>query len=163
MTTQAQIDYWLKYTDQVEYSTVEFYHPDFGSVYLVANQYKPKSFLVNGVSTEFTPVSAEIPTQPNNDSGKAKAQIKFGRIGVHFRDKLRQINQRFIPIEATLRSYIGTGGSPDNEYKLFVDKQGIAMDEGNVTVTLGYENPMLLQINLDYIYTMDKYTGLQNL
>ena len=137
MTTQAQRDYWLQYSDSVKYSTIEFSHPDFGSVYLVANQSQNKTFLINGVSTEFTCVRAEIPDQPMNDSGKTRAQIKFGRIGIHFAQYLDQITQNFTPISATLRTFIGTGGEADSIYNLFVDKQGVSMNEYDVTVTLG--------------------------
>jgi hypothetical protein len=157
--SQAQLDYWLKYEKTVEYMTVTFYHPDFGYVHLVANQFKAKQFMFNGVLTEFTPVQAEIPTQPANNEGQARAQIRFGRIGIEFRQKLRMIKQNFIPIQAIMCSYIGTGGEPDNQFNLFVDKNGIAMDESNVTVGLGYENPMTLQCQ--YFYDPRIWTGLQ--
>lgn len=161
MITEAQRRYWNEYEKKVQYSTVTFYHPDFGYVHLVANQFKPKHFKFNGALTEFTPVHAEIPTQPDNDNGKAKAQIKFGRIGIEFRKKLRMIKQNFIPTQAIISTYIGTEGEPDSQYNLFVDNNGVAMDESFVTIKLGYENPMNVQCQ--FFYDLRIWTGLQNL
>ena len=159
--SDAQRDYWVKREKISEYATVEFYHPDFGSINLVENQFFNKTFKVNGVDTEFTAVRAEIPRQPQNDAGNAKAQIKFGRIGIQVIEKLRSIQDTFTPINANVRVYLDGSEEPTLEYKMFVDKQGVSLDRDNCTVTLSYLNPFNLQNQ--FYYSPSIFTGLQNL
>jgi len=160
-TKEEQLLYWSTWKKTARYQTIEFYHPDFGQILLVANQFFDKEFSIDGVVKTFTPVHAEVPDQPNRAGNQSYAKIKFGRIGINFRQQLRKINQRFEPINCNLRIYEDGVTDPINEYFLFVQPGGIEMDKFNVTVTLGYDNPSKLSVQS--FYDPSTFTGLQNL
>lgn len=159
MSIEQQREYWATLKKVERYKTIEFYDPDFGSVYLVANKFFPVTLKVDGLDREFTPVNAEIPEDTENNSGQTRCQIKFSRIGIHFRQKLRQRKNLFEPIRANIRYYIKGIDEPTKEFKLFVNQNGVSMDESSVTVELGYDNPARLSVQ--QFYDPAIFTGLQ--
>lgn len=160
-TKEEQRRYWATLEKLESYSTIEFYHPDFGHVYLVANKFFEKTFSVDGVNQVFTPVHAEVPENLNSTKDQSFAKLKFGRIGIGFRQKLRMVVNSFTPIQCNLRTYIEGINDPTNEYKMFIQANGIEMDDFNVTVTIGYDNPAKLSVQA--FYDPSLFSGLQNL
>lgn len=150
--------------DEVAYETVQFSHPDFGDIYLVANQFTPKSFNVDGNSVEFMPVSMSLPqtTNQTTDVNNAGA-IQFGRLGPEFRQKLKLITPRnkFKPIDVTIRIFSESTSVVTYERKLFVARNGISMNEEGVTVRLTLDNPARIT-RKRYSYTPENTPGLLN-
>jgi len=160
-TKLEQRKFWATLEKLEEFQTIEFYHPDFGYIHLVVDKYFDVILNLNGTPTVFKPVHAEVPKNMSQTKSQSFAKIKFGRIGVEFRKALRQIKQTLTPIQCNLRTFIQGVDNPINEYFMFVQPNGIQMDEFNVTVTLGYDNPAKLSIQS--FYDPAVFTGLQNL
>ncbi len=160
-TNKEQRKFWATLEKVEEFQTIEFYHPDFGHIYLVADKYFDVTLNLNGVPTVFKPVHAEVPKNISQTKSQSFAKIKFGRIGIEFRKKLRQIKQNFGSIQCNLRLFKKGVNSPIQEYFMFVQPNGIQMDEFNVTVTLGYDNPAKLSVQA--FYDPSIFSGLQKL
>ena len=154
MTTysQQQREYWHKRpANIIKYMTVEFYHPDFGYIRLVANQFNDKVFDVNGGDETFTAVSMEIPQVTNQSTNTNRAAaLTFGRIGIEVRNKLLEITPVGAisnPISVTIRQYEQVDeDTPVNIYErsLYVSKNGITIGIDTVTVELSVDNPAKL-------------------
>lgn len=159
-TTNEQRKFWAALEKVEEYQTIEFYHPDFDNIYLVVDKFFDVTLKLNGMPTIFKPVHAEVPKNMSQTKSQSFAKIKFGRIGIDFRKAIRKINQKIIPIQCNLRTFIQGVENPTNEYFMFVQPNGIQMDEFNVTVSLGYENPANLSVQS--FYNPEIFTGLKN-
>lgn len=154
MTTysQQQREYWHKRpANIIKYMTVEFYHPDFGYIRLVANQFNDKQFLVDGTNETFQAVSMEIPQVTNQTTDTTQASsLVFGRIGIEVRSKLLQITPLGAiknPIDVVIRQYEQIDNqAPTNIYerKLYVNSDGITIGIDSVTVQLSVDNPAKL-------------------
>lgn len=161
--TQARREYLQKRPSEViDYQCVQFSHPSFGDVYLVADQFFPKSFVINNVSIEHQPVSMRLPptTDQVSDSTRASS-LQFGRIGMDFRSKLRQMTSSniFTPITVTLRIY--QSDALVYERSLEVANKGISLNEESVTVKLTVPNYAKVT-KKDRIYDPAIFIGLQN-
>ena len=82
--SDSQRKYWTqKPADVLKFKTVEFYHPDFGYIRLVANQFSDKT--LNG--NLYQAASMDIPETTNQTSDTTKAgSLRFGRIGMNIRE-----------------------------------------------------------------------------
>ena len=154
-TTNEQRKFWATLEKVEEYQTIEFYHPDFGHIYLVVDKFFDVTLNLNGVPTVFKPVHAEVPKNMSQTKSQSFAKIKFGRIGIEFRKALRQITQNFVAIQCNLRLFKKGVDTP-----MYVQPNGIQMDEFNVTVSLGYDNPAKLSVQAFYDPAI--FTGLKN-
>jgi len=163
--TQQQREYLHKRPANIaQYETVEFSHPDFGSVYLVADQVLTKYFNVSGIDTAFTPVSMSIPSDTNQKTDSSNAgTIQFARVGMQFRAKLKAITPSgaLKPITATIRVYQTDVINPVYERQLFVAGNGININEEAVTVKLSFDNPAKVT-KQKYFYDPSIFIGLQN-
>lgn len=165
MPTPLQAQFWMTREKKIQYSTIQFINNQFGTISLVANQFTPKTFNVDGVMVEFQPVRADIPKQPTQADGTSDARVIFGRIGLQVRQKLREIDP-FNPddrvIRAVIRTYNAGDTLPFQVYdNLYVDEGGVLIDQDNVEVQLTTDNPMVLRANL--FYDPDVFTGLKAL
>lgn len=147
--SQEQREYWVKRPGGIaKFMTVEFQHPDFGFVRLVANQFSNKLLSVDGVLEIFTAVAMEVPGVTNQETDTTKAgTIIFGRIGIQFRRKLMQITPLGAikdPITVKLRQYQEDIVSPVYERRLYVAKDGISITAESVNVRLSVDNPAKL-------------------
>ncbi len=160
-----QREYWVKRPeDVIQFDTVEFFHPDFGYIRLVANQFSDREFDVDGNLETFQAVAMEVPKVTNQSTDNTQqATLFFGRIGKQFRETLLQITPlgavKF-SIEVKLRQYQGGITAPIYERRLYVDKDGISIDSNNVNVRLSVNNPAKLT-NEAAFYSPSKWLGLQ--
>lgn len=165
--SQKQREYWVKRpADLLQFMTVEFQHPDFGFVRLVANQFTDKQFDVNGVLETFTAVSMEVPKVTNQSTDSTQAgTVVFGRIGIEFRRKLLQITPLGAiknPITVKLRQHQEGVTLPTYERRLYVAKNGIAIGSENVNVKLSVDNPAKLTQESQF-YDPAVWTGLKSI
>jgi len=161
--SDAQREYWTKRpADVLKFDTVDFYHPDFGNVRLVANQYSDK--VLDGNS--YQAVAMDFPQVTNQTTDSTKAgQIQFGRIGTDIRKKLLEITPLGAikhPITATLRQFENGVVSPIYERQLYVDQNGVKINADSVIVQLSVDNPSKLT-NKSAFYDPALWKGLQNL
>lgn len=161
--SQQQREYWnTRPADIVKYNTVDFYHPDFGNIRLVADQLFNK--VLNG--DNYQAVAMEFPQITNQTTDTTKAgTIQFGRIGTQVRQKLISITPLGgikYPITATLRQFQEGVILPIYERRLFVDKNGISINADAVSVKLSVDNPSKLT-NKTAFYSPTLWKGLQNL
>ena len=161
--SEAQRNYWTQRpADVLKFDTVDFYHPDFGNIRLVANQYSDK--ILDGSS--YQAVAMDFPQVTNQTTDTTKAgTIQFGRIGTNVRRKLLQITPFGAikyPITATLRQFEDGVTLPIYERQLFVDQSGIRINADSVTVQLSVDNPSKLT-NKTAFYDPKEWVGLQNL
>tara|TARA_R100000951_G_scaffold91082_3_gene79411 strand:+ start:529 stop:1032 length:504 start_codon:yes stop_codon:yes gene_type:complete len=160
--SQDQREYWTKRpADILKYDAVDFYHPDFGNIRLVANQFSDK--MLDGKS--YQAVSMEFPQVTNQTTDTTKAgAITFGRIGTKVRQKLLSITPLGgikHPITATLRQFQGGVVAPIYERRLFVDQNGISINADSVNVKLSVNNPSKLT-NKSAFYDPSLWKGLQH-
>ena len=59
--TLDQRKFWATLEKVEEFQTIEFYHPDFGHIYLVVDKFFDVTLNLNGSPTVFKPVHAEVP------------------------------------------------------------------------------------------------------
>ena len=143
--SQAQREYLTKRPANVkQYMTVEFYHPDFGYIRLVKDQYTSKVF----EGETYTAVNMEVPGVTNQTTDTTQAgTIRFGRIGLQTRQKLLMITPlgaiRY-PIEVNIRQYEDGIESPIYQRRLYANKNGITIGIESVTVQLSVSNPSKL-------------------
>ena len=161
--SESQRKYWTQRPAKiVKFDTVDFYHPDFGNIRLVANQFSDK--ILNGES--YQAVSMEFPQITNQTTDTTQAgTIQFGRIGTNVRKKLLEITPFGAikyPITATLRQFENGITLPIYERTLFVDQSGIRIGSEAVTVQLSVDNPSKLT-NKSAFYDPALWKGLQNL
>lgn len=165
--SQKLRNYWVKRpADIVQFMTVEFQHPDFGFIRLVANQFSDRKFDVDGELEDFRAASMVLPkvTNQTTDSTKAGA-ITFGRIGLEFRRTLLKITPLGAitsPITVKLRQYQEGTVAPVYERKLFVARDGISISSDNVSVKLSIDNPAVLSKE-DQFYSPEQWPGLQSI
>lgn len=165
--SETQREYWNRRpADLIKYDAVEFYHPDFGYIRLVANQFQDKMLDVNGTLQSFQAVAMEAPQVTNQTADETKAgSIQFGRIGTTVRQKLLMITPIGgikNPITATLYQY--QKGIVDPIYKrtLYVAQNGIRINADAVTIQLSVDNPSKLT-NKSAFYDPALFKGLQSL
>ena len=161
--SQEQREYWVKRpADLLKLDTVDFYHPDFGNIRLVANQHTDK--ILDGNS--YQAVSMDFPQVTNQTTDTTKAgSIKFGRIGTNVRQKLLSITPLGgikYPITVTLRQFQEGTVTAIYEKELFVDQNGIRINADSVVVALSVDNPSKLT-NKTAFYDPKEWVGLQNL
>lgn len=163
--SQEQREYWVKRPGGIaKFMTVEFHHPDFGFIRLVADQFFDVKLSVNGILENFTAVSMDLPnvTNQSTDSTRAGA-ITFGRIGIEFRKKLMQITPLgsiTSPITVRLRQYQEDIVLPIYERRLYVAKDGISIGSESVSVRLSVDNPAKLTQESQF-YDPSMWVGLK--
>jgi len=165
--SQLQREYWVKRpADLLQFMTVEFEHPDFGFVRLIANQFSDKKLDVNGTLETFTATSMILPKVTNQETDTTKAGvITFGRIGIKFRQTLLMITPLGAisdPITVKLRQYQDGGTTPVYERSLYVAKDGITIGSDNVSVKLSVSNPAILTQESAF-YDPFLWPGLQSI
>lgn len=165
--SEKQREYWVKRpANIIQFMTVEFQHPDFGFVRLVANQFSSKQFDVDGTLETFDAVSMEVPKVTNQSSDSTRAgTIIFGRIGLAFRKKLLTISPLGSikdPIIVKLRQYQEDVTLPVYERRLYVAKDGISIDSQNVNVRLSVDNPAKLTQESQF-YDPATWIGLKSI
>lgn len=163
--SQQQREYWVKRPGNIiQLETVEFEHPDFGFIRLVANKFSDKQLSVNGFLETFTAVAMEVPKVTNQETDTTKAgSIIFGRIGIQFRKKLMQITPLGSikdPITARIRQYQVGIVEPIYERRYYVGKDGISIDAESVNVRLSVDNPAKLTTE-DLFYNPSVFFGLK--
>lgn len=161
--TQARREYLQKRPgDKISYECVQFSHSSFGDVYLVANQFFSKIFTINGLPYDHLPVSMKLPPTTDQVSDPTRAgTIQFGRVGMDFRQKIRQVmsSGKLEPIMVTLRVF--EENTLTYERTLQVANNGISLDEKNVNVRLTVPNYAKVT-RKDRIYDPETFVGLQN-
>lgn len=163
--SDEQREYWHKRpANVIQFMTVEFYHPDFGYIRLVANQFSDKQLDVNGALETFTASSMELPRVTNQSTDTTRAgTIIFGRVGSTFREKLMQITPMGAiknPIQVTLRQYENGIVNPIYERRLYAAQDGIKIGAESVNVELSVDNPAKLT-NEQAFYDVETWVGLQ--
>ena len=158
--SQSQREYWFKRpADVLKFMAVQFYHPDFNYIRLVANQYSDKIF----EGDSYQAVAMKVPEVTNQTTDTTKAgTIVFGRIGVNVRQALLSITPigSLTPIEVTLKQYEDGITLPVYERRLYVDKNGISISADAVNVRLSVNNPAKLTQE-DQFYDPSVFKGLQ--
>lgn len=157
--SQEQKEYLAKRpANVIEYNTVEFYHPDFGYIRLLSNQFSDKVF--EGVSYQAASMQLPKVTSQSTDDTRA-GSIVFGRIGVTVRQKLLQITPLGAikhPITATLRQF--QGSVKTYERRLYVGRDGVSIGVDNAEFRLSVDNPAKLA-NEAAFYDPALWKGLQ--
>jgi len=148
----------------IVYNTAEFYHPDFGHVYLVQDQIFDKQLTVDGVPKTFQATQMKVPdvTAQSTDTTEA-GNVNFGNVGLYFREKLAQITPLGAikyPIECKIRKH--KNDSVIYERSLYVANDGITIDPDNVSVKLSVDNPAKLTTTALF-YDPALFVGLQDL
>jgi len=147
--SQLQRNYWVKRpADLLQFMTVEFQHPDFGFIRLVADQFSNKQFDVDGTLETFTAAAMVTPKVTNQMTDTTRAgTVTFGRIGLKFRQTLLKITPLGAissPITVKIRQYQDGVTTPVYERRLFVAKDGISIGSDSVSVRLSVSNPAIL-------------------
>tara|TARA_R110000851_G_scaffold23315_1_gene68348 strand:- start:2947 stop:3450 length:504 start_codon:yes stop_codon:yes gene_type:complete len=161
--SDSQRKYWAqKPADVLKFETVEFYHPDFGYIRLVGNQFSDKTLdgdLYQAVSMDFPQV-----TNQTSDTTKA-GSLQFGRIGTNIREKLKLITPMGgikYPITAILRCFEEGVTAAIYERQYFVGKNGININADSVVIALAVDNPSKLT-NKTKFYDPTLWKGLQSM
>jgi len=162
--SETQKEYWAKRpANVINYDCVVFYHPDFGYINLVGNQFVDKTFTLDGDPVTFQAVAMESPgiTAQATDNTQA-GTIVFGRIGLTVRQKLMQITPLGAikyPITARLLNYQTGVSEPIYDRLLYVDKDGVLINNESVNIKLSIDNPAKLT-KKDLFYDPAVFTGL---
>ncbi len=165
--SQSQREYWSKRPANVlQFFTVEFFHPDFGFIRLVQNQFSDKVFDVDGSPETFQAVAMQVPQVTNQSTDTTKAgTIRFGRIGTQVREALLMITPLGaidFSIQVKLRQYEDGITEPIYERRLYVNKNGVNINADSVSVQLSVDNPAKLS-NETAFYDPSIWTGLQTI
>jgi hypothetical protein len=165
--SQLQREYWSKRpADVLQFFTVEFFHPDFGFIRLVQDQFSDRILDVDGTPETFQAAAMEIPQVTNQSTDSTQAgSISFGRIGTQVRQKLLLITPLGainFPIQVKIRQYQDGVTTAIYERRLFVNKNGITINADAVTVQLSVDNPAKLA-NEGAFYDPEVWTGLRSI
>lgn len=166
--SEKQKEYWNRRpagSDAIKYDAVDFYHPDFGNIRLVANQFQDKIFDVDGTPQSFQAVAMDTPQVTNQTDDMTKAgAVQFGRIGTDVRKRLLMITPLGgikYPITATLYQYQKNVVDPIYKRRLYVAQNGVRINADAVTIQLSVDNPSKLT-NKSAFYDPALWVGLQN-
>ena len=165
--SESQREYWAKRPANIlQFFTVEFFHPDFGYIRLVQDQYTDQVFDVDGTPEAFQATSMRLPKITNQSTDSTQAgTISFGRIGSQVRQKILMITPLGAinsPIQVKLRQYEEGVVSPIYERRLYVNKNGITINADAVSVQLSVNNPAKLA-NEGAFYDPAIWTGLRSI
>lgn len=112
MTTLGQF-YREKPANVVIYTTLEFYHPDFGTLRYVLNQYSSVTLTLEAgaprnasTSVSFEPLAAQA-SDPEQGRFGASIDIQLGLAGVELKEKMNSITEagKRKPVEVIWRRY----------------------------------------------------------
>lgn len=143
--------------NRIMYETVEFYHPTFGYVRLVADQVFPKT--LGGV--QYAPCRFELTESQQSNTPVIDSTLKFSQLAADFKQKLKAWKgfYRATPITCTIRRFDSLNMSTAvNSWTLYVSDCN--MDGTDVNVSLSMSNP--LNRNIGRLYDPAEWPGLQN-
>lgn len=113
MTTLGQY-FREKPANVIIYTTLEFYHPDFGTLRYVLNQYSAVSLTLEAgaprnasATVSFEPLAAQA-SDPEQGQFGASIDIQLGLSGLQLKEKMNSITDigRRQPIEVVWRRYV---------------------------------------------------------
>jgi len=150
-------EYKAKRPNRIMYETVEFYHPAFGYVRLVANQVFPKN--LGGV--QYDPCRFELTESQRSNTPVIDSTLKFSQLTQDFKQKLKAWRglSRATPITCTIRRFDAANiSTAANTWTLYVSD--CSMDGTDVNVSLSMSNP--LNRNIGRPYDPAEWPGLIN-
>ncbi len=150
-------EYKAQRPNRIMYETVEFYHPTFGYVRLVADQVFPKT--LGGVVYE--PCRFELTESQQSNTPVIDSTLKFSQLAQDFKQKLKAWKgfSRATPITCTIRRFDAANMSIAlNAWTLYVSDCN--MDGTDVNVSLSMSNP--LNRNIGRSYDPAEWPGLVN-
>lgn len=113
MTTLGQY-FREKPANVVAYTTLEFYHPDFGVLRYVLNQYSPLTARLEVdaprdalTTVSFDPIAGRA-SDPEQGQFGASVEVQLGLAGAELKEKMNAITDtgRLTPISAVWRRYL---------------------------------------------------------
>lgn len=144
----------------VYYTTVSFSNPLTDELHILASgengPYTNKTFNINGVPTEFIPVSCDVPQATDQADDNKLGTITFGRVGLEVFQYIDEINSAaVIPsdtiITVTIRQWQSGIEEPIFERACYSNNSGIVFDNDNVNIELATDNNALVGVVAAYL------------
>ena len=148
----------------VPYTTIEFYHPDFGVLRYVFNQYSPltatlESGAPRNASTAvvFEPIAGQAPDPEQGQYG-ASVEVQLGIAGAELKEKMSAITDagRRTPIEGIWRRFLSDDlTTPSAVFYMQVASVNLSGRQG--AILLQQRSPM--QRSTWRVYKDDEFPG----
>ncbi len=154
---------------KIYYQTIKLQNEIAGTVRLLVSgengPYKAMNFTDGGDVYLYSPVRASVPdiSQQNTDDNSL-CSISLSRVSSAGYSFMRNIIKNAVKpeqkvITVTISMYDSTTSEPIDKRVLYTDKNGVSMNENDLTLQLGFENPAKVQYAP--FYNPDVFTGLQ--
>lgn len=145
----------------IEYMTLDLYHPAFGTLRYVQNQFYEKTF--NGVV--YQPLAMNVTESVADDRATVTYEIQLGRVGSEVKEFIKAIDKAsfgwMTEVEATVSYYLSTDMNTPYRTPVTLSVGTIAMESDSVAITLQTGNPMSQSVSRRYS-TID-FPGLKTL
>jgi hypothetical protein len=125
----------------IEYTTLEIFHPAFGTLRFVKNQYFEKTF----ASEVYQPAQMEVKETLQDERNTVSYEVQLGRIGTQAKAFVKAIDLYplgwMIPIDATVKFWLSDDLSQPYRPAIALSVGNFAIDGQNVALTLDTANP----------------------
>ena len=125
----------------IEYTTLTIYHPAYGYLRMVKNQYIDKTL----GGTVYQPVSMEVKETLQDERNTVSYEIQLGRVGSHAKSFAKSIDQYplgwMIPITAVVEFWLSDDTSQPYRPPVELSVGNFVIVGDNVALTLDTANP----------------------
>jgi len=125
----------------IEYMTLEIYHPAFGYLRYVKDQYFDKTF----AGEVYSPASMSIKETLQDERNSISYEVQLGRIGSQAKQFIKAVDRYqlgwMIPVDATIKYWLSTDLTTPFRPSVELSVGTFSMDADNVVLTLDTANP----------------------
>ena len=125
----------------IEYMTLELYHPAYGYLRFVKDQYFEK--VIGGILRQ--PAFMEIKETIQDERNTVSYEVQLGRVGSQAKSFVKEIDKYplgwMIPVDAKVEYWLSSDLSQPYRPSVALSVGNLAMDADNVAITLDTANP----------------------
>ena len=125
----------------LEYTTIEFYHPAFGYLRFIKNQFFEKEI----AGDIYQPASMEVTETEQDERGSVSYEIQLGRIGTQIKEFIKAVDAYplgwMIPIESNLKFWLSDDLSEPYRPIVPLSIGNIVINGSSAAITLDTGNP----------------------
>jgi hypothetical protein len=125
----------------IEFTTLEIFHPAYGYLRFVGNQYTPKT--LGGVV--YQPAAMDIKETIQDSRNTVSYEVQLGRIGSQVKPFIKAVKQYplgwVIPMVSTVSYWLSNDISTPYRVPVVLSVGNLVIDGENVAITLDTANP----------------------
>lgn len=145
----------------IEYMTLELYHPAFGYLRYVQNQFYEKTF----ENVAYQPIAMSVTESVADDRATVSYEIQLGRVGSEVKEFTKAVDKMpfgwMTEVQATVRYYLSNDINEPYRTPVTLSVATISMEADSVAITLETGNPRAQSVGRKY--NTSDFPGLKTL